>query len=142
MLAIILLIMRYRRKLLTHPVPGCPISSYYGERVINGVKQFHRGVDFACKIGTPVLAPWSGVVLRYYNDPLSGNTLFLALDNNLVVSFSHLTGSNVKQGDTVKEGQIIAYTGNTGSHSTGPHLHFVVRDENGNHQNPLIYLYS
>lgn len=91
----------------------------------------HRGMDFGVAVGTPVRAPWDGVVESVFQDAGwpskgGGNVVFLRHPNGLRTAYLHLSAFKVTKGQTVKAGDVIALSGNTGG-STGPHLHFEVR---------------
>ncbi|GGB49541.1 peptidase M23 [Oceanisphaera marina] len=90
---------------------------------ITGRVQPHKGTDFAVPIGTPVLAPGDGVVVKAVRHALAGNYLVIRHGRQYTTRFLHLSKFLVKQGDTVRRGQRIALSGNTGR-STGPHLHY------------------
>jgi hypothetical protein len=105
-----------------------PISSVFGWRLhpIQGEWKFHSGTDFAAEEGTPVVAPISGRVSTA--DFVGGYGLTVALDHNAnqQTLYAHLSQIFVKQGQFVKQGEVIGLVGSTGN-STGPHLHFEVR---------------
>ena len=99
----------------------------------------HRAVDIAATLGTPVTAADRGVVLRAgWNN--QGYGLFVVIDHNIdyVTLYAHLSEILVKEGDVVAQGQVIGKVGSTGN-STGPHLHFEIRDF-GRLTNPLELL--
>jgi hypothetical protein len=79
----------------------------------------HMGIDVATPLGTPVRAPFSGVVVDASGGAW-GKSIYL-VGRNVALRFSHLSSIDVPLGSIVKAGQIIAKTGNTGN-STGPHL--------------------
>jgi murein DD-endopeptidase MepM/ murein hydrolase activator NlpD len=79
----------------------------------------HMGIDVATPLGTPVRAPFSGVVVDASGGAW-GKSIYL-VGRNVALRFSHLSSIDVPSGSIVKAGQIIAKTGNTGN-STGPHL--------------------
>lgn len=83
----------------------------------------HNGTDFAMPIGTPVLSIGDGVVTRVENHPFAGKYIEIQHGSTYKTRYLHLNRHLVKRGDTVKRGQRIALSGNTGR-STGPHLHF------------------
>lgn len=100
------------------------ISGVYGsQRVLNDVpKRPHYGVDVAAPIGTPVIAPASGVVTLAVPDMYySGGTLLIDHGYGISSTFIHLDAIHVKVGDTVSQGQRIADIGATGR-VTGAHL--------------------
>jgi murein DD-endopeptidase MepM/ murein hydrolase activator NlpD len=82
----------------------------------------HNGTDFPVPVGTPVKAPESGVVSRTGSDNMNGNFVVIKSGNNEHFLL-HLSKINVSNGQTIKQGQVVALSGNTG-HSTGPHLHW------------------
>lgn len=105
------------------PAEG-PLSGVYGsQRVLNGQpKRPHFGVDVAAPTGTPVVAPADGVVTLWVSDMYySGGTLIIDHGHQVSSTFIHLHSSHVKQGDKVKQGQLIAEIGATGR-VTGAHL--------------------
>ncbi|HCA26407.1 MAG TPA: peptidase M23 [Betaproteobacteria bacterium] len=124
-----------------HPVRHGYISSPFGWRIdpINGKREFHEGVDFMVRVGTPVLAAANGVVTYARFNPFGyGNLVAINHGNGLVTRYAHCSKLLVKEGDIVLRGQEIALSGDTGR-STGPHLHFEVR-YHGVPQNPISYL--
>jgi murein DD-endopeptidase MepM/ murein hydrolase activator NlpD len=109
------------------PVRGW-VTSPFGSRIspITGKIQFHEGMDIAAQIGTPVVAPADGVVIKAGFESSYGDMVELSHGYGLKTIFGHNSRLNVKPGQHVKRGDIIAYVGDTGS-STGPHLHYEVR---------------
>lgn len=113
----------------------------------------HRGIDFALPNGTPLKAAGNGrVVLNEWSDGL-GHQLEIriaALDDKgkrvyIVVAYDHLKEApKLKVGDLVKVGQIVAHSGNTGSYTSGPHLHFMAGKKPGLAKNttfdPIPYI--
>jgi murein DD-endopeptidase MepM/ murein hydrolase activator NlpD len=98
----------------------------------------HSGVDVALKEGTPLKAVEDGVIrLADYGDKNAGKTVFLETEEGTFI-YGHLKDFLVKDGQTVREGQTIALSGNTG-HSTGPHLHLGLKDESGQYIDPTPY---
>lgn len=103
-----------------------PRSSPFGvRRVRNGrTAGFHRGLDYAGGVGEPVEAVGGGVVtLTGRNYVLLGNCVIVNHGEGLTSLYIHLSQINVKEGQTVKAGQVVGRIGNTGA-STGPHLHY------------------
>jgi murein DD-endopeptidase MepM/ murein hydrolase activator NlpD len=121
------------------PVRGW-VTSPFGNRIapFTGKIQFHEGIDIAVQIGTPVLAPADGVVTKAGFESGYGNVVEISHGYGLMTVFGHNSRLNVKVGQHVKRGDIISYSGNTGS-STGPHVHYEVR-VNGLPVNPVRYL--
>lgn len=101
------------------------VSSKFGMRThpVTGKRKLHTGVDIAVPIGTPVIAPVDAKVRWVGNTPAGGIQVSLILEDDTRFGFAHLDKALVKQGQMVKQGDIIAHSGNTGR-STGPHLHF------------------
>jgi murein DD-endopeptidase MepM/ murein hydrolase activator NlpD len=124
----------------TLPVSQGYYSSNYGYRIdpITGRSAFHTGVDIIATPGTPVMAAAGGVVSAVEFHPDYGNIVDIDHDNGLTSRYAHLLRSSVKVGDVVMKGQRIALVGNTGR-TTGPHLHFEVR-EKGVPLNPNKFL--
>jgi murein DD-endopeptidase MepM/ murein hydrolase activator NlpD len=116
-----------RKARFIRPVQGA-ITSAFGMRVhpITGVKQFHNGIDIRCVKGTPVKASASGVVIFAGWKGGYGKLVVIRHSNNYISIYGHNSAFKVKKGDRVKQGDIIALSGNTGL-STGPHLHFEIR---------------
>jgi murein DD-endopeptidase MepM/ murein hydrolase activator NlpD len=124
----------------TMPVTGGYYSSNYGYRLdpITGHSEFHTGVDIVAPIGTKVMVAAGGVVSFSGTMPEYGNVVDVDHDNGLTSRYAHLSKRLVKVGDVVMKGQLIALVGNTGR-TTGPHLHFEVR-EKGIPLNPNKFL--
>jgi murein DD-endopeptidase MepM/ murein hydrolase activator NlpD/LysM repeat protein len=112
------------------PVYGWLSQGYRGD---------HRAIDVAAPTGTFVTAADRGVVVRAgWNDQGYGN--FVVIDHNIdyVTLYAHLAEVFVKESDVVRQGQVIGSVGSSGN-STGPHLHFEIRDF-GRRINPLEML--
>ncbi|MCI2284220.1 M23 family metallopeptidase [Colwellia sp. MSW7] len=105
------------------PIKGTITGVFGSQRIYNGVpKRPHFGLDYAGDIGDPVKAPASGKVLLWVPDMFySGGTMIIDHGHGISSTFLHLSHSFVKQGDTVKQGDIVASVGNSGR-VTGPHL--------------------
>lgn len=110
------------------PVPGdAPITSDYGLRsnpMGPGV-EFHNGIDFGVKVGTPIHATANGVVESAGWKAGYGNCVVIDHPYGYRSLYGHLSALRVKAGDVVTRGQVIALSGNTGR-STGPHLHYTL----------------
>lgn len=107
------------------PVNG-PLTGFYGsQRILNGeAKQPHFGVDIAVPQGTPIHATAGGVVRLARSDVyFTGGTIILDHGHGLSSTYLHLSRLDVKEGDPVKQGQVIGAVGMTGR-ATGPHLCF------------------
>lgn len=114
------------------PVQERRISSNYGSyRVINGVAQRpHSGVDLAAPEGTEVKATADGVVVLAQKDLFyTGGTIIIEHGSGVQSGYSHLSKVGVKNGDVVRQGDVIGQVGMTGR-ATGPHLHFTLSWEN------------
>lgn len=116
------------------------ISSTFGARRDPFTKgsAFHAGMDFAAPRGTPVKSAGDGEVIHAGRRSGYGNLVEIRHTTGLVTRYAHLSKFNVKTGQKVRAGQIIAQVGSTGR-STGPHLHFEVR-RNDEPVNPSRYL--
>jgi murein DD-endopeptidase MepM/ murein hydrolase activator NlpD len=126
---------------LLWPIPGSiHITELFGMRhdPINGVWEMHNGIDMGCPMSTTLLAPADGVVEYEGRFSGYGNMLMLQCGQHMTLVFGHLKSFIAKKGQSVKRGQVIALTDNTGW-STGPHLHFEVRID-AIPKNPLLYL--
>ena len=102
-----------------------PVTQRFGEKITNPAG--HTGIDYALYLGTPVLAAMDGKVSRIA-ELRSGYGTHVIVDHGggLQTIYAHLSRVTVEFGETVREGQLLGYSGNTGN-STGPHLHFEVR---------------
>lgn len=122
------------------PLNGNPrISSPYGPRTLHGKQSYHDGIDFAVPIGTDVFSPADGTVVRVINDNRCGKGLRLQHNDGTQSIYCHLSQQTVNQGDKVGAGCKIAESGNTG-HSTGPHLHYGLRNSAGSKIDPTSYI--
>ncbi len=82
----------------------------------------HNGIDFACPIGTPLLASHDGKVS--ISTSSGGCKMLYIKGGGYMTAYFHLSTYNVGNGENVKAGDVVAYSGNTGKYTTGPHLHF------------------
>ncbi|MBT1450519.1 M23 family metallopeptidase [Glaciecola sp. XM2] len=128
-------------KLAGRPVEKGWLSSYYGIRKdpFNGRPTMHKGVDFAGKAGTGVIATGAGIVTWSGNRSGYGYLVEIDHGNGLRTRYGHNASLNVEVGDVVTKGQIIALMGNTGR-STGAHVHYEVL-KNGKQIDPLPFVY-
>ena len=85
----------------------------------------HKGVDFAAPIGTPILAAGSGTIVYMAKKGGYGNYVQIMHNGDYSTAYGHASrfSKKFKAGSKVKQGDVVAYVGNTGR-STGPHLHF------------------
>jgi murein DD-endopeptidase MepM/ murein hydrolase activator NlpD len=100
--------------------------------------RMHEGIDIAVPNGTPVVASASGTVIVAGWMGGYGNLVVVDHGNGIATAYGHNTSIAAGVGQQVAQGQLIAYSGNTGN-STGPHIHFEVRI-NGSPVDPLGYL--
>lgn len=116
------------------------ITSYFGPRYINGVYDYHTGIDLSGynAYGRPILAANSGMVkyVRYYSYGY-GKHLLIDHGGGTYTLYAHTSSIIVQEGQWVTRGQVIGYVGSTGW-STGPHLHFEIWI-NSKQINPLNY---
>lgn len=125
------------------PVQGT-VSSHFGVRVqpTKGASHNHKGMDIAAPLGTPVYAAANGKITFAGWANGYGNCIYMDngnINNKLVTSrYGHLNSFIVNNNQSVSKGQLIGYVGSTGI-STGPHLHFEVR-ENSQAVNPTKYI--
>lgn len=116
------------------------MSSRFGMRTspFNGRQEKHEGVDFAGKMGSPVIAVAGGVVTWASARYGYGNLVEINHGNGLVTRYGHNSELLVSEGDRVRKGQQIAKMGSSGR-STGPHVHFEVI-KNGRPVDPVTYI--
>lgn len=121
------------------PVNGF-ISSSFGGRIspFGRGSQFHKGLDIAGRVGTPIIAPADGTIIMAGHDGAYGISVELNHGGGIVTKFAHMQRTVVKQGEYVRRGQVLGYVGMTGR-TTGPHLHYEVR-LNGVPVNPMRYI--
>ena len=121
------------------PVRGW-VTSRFGSRIspFSGIQKFHEGMDIAAQTGTPVVASADGVVVKAGFGTGYGNMVEISHGYGIKTLYAHNSRLNVKAGQRVRRGDVIAYAGDSGS-STGPHLHYEVR-LNGLPVNPGKYL--
>jgi murein DD-endopeptidase MepM/ murein hydrolase activator NlpD len=109
------------------PIKNGKITTPYGKVGKHWSSGKHTGVDFAVPVGTPILAVADGKIENASWGKAYGKQIIQKVDGGWVI-YAHLNALRVKPGATVKKGQIIGESGNTGN-STGPHLHFELRDK-------------
>lgn len=114
------------------------VSSHFNPKrkhPVTGRIRPHNGTDFATPTGTKILSTGDGVVTRVGNHRFAGKYIDIEHSSKYKTRYLHLHKINVRKGQTVKRGQVIALSGNTGR-STGPHLHFELHID-GRPVNPL-----
>lgn len=128
-----------KKFLLRKPITDAEMRSGFGMRYhpVMRYSKMHTGVDWANRIGTPILAAGNGTVLKAEWDSGYGRRIEIQHANGYVTTYSHQSAfaKGIAPGAKVRQGQVIGYIGNTGL-STGPHLHYEVM-VNGNFVNPM-----
>ncbi len=116
------------------------VTSTYGNRIspFTGRPQMHKGLDIANRVGTTVVAPANGIVVKAGRDEGFGKAVVISHGYGVKTTYGHLSEVFVRAGQRVKRGDRIAAMGNTGR-STGPHLHYEV-SSNGLSVNPSKYI--
>lgn len=118
------------KNLIIYPKYMGKVTGWYGSLYTNaaGAKYAHEGLDISMKEFTPVYAAYDGVVAYSDVEPTTYGEYIRTYHPELNVCFfyGHLAERRVQTGNSVKQGQLLGYSGNTGN-STGPHLHFEVR---------------
>lgn len=118
------------------------ITAVFGQDADGQPYSEHFGTDIAAPLGTPVFAAEEGVVTEVggdgYNDGY-GQYVVVKHPNGLSTAYAHCGLTFVSVGDDVKRGQTIALVGESGF-AAGPHLHFEVRDHNGEYLDPSDYI--
>lgn len=127
-----------KKRTFKPPVAG-PTSSGFGTRVhpILGDVRMHTGIDYAVGTGHPIKASGPGIVVWAGPRGGYGNAVIIDHRNGLATLYAHQSRVNATVGQKVSAGQVIGFVGQTGM-STGPHLHFEVR-ELGAPVDPLLY---
>lgn len=106
------------------PLDSAITSPYGSARIFNGkVNSYHGGTDLRAAIGTPILATNDGRVALVQDRYLSGKSIYVDHGSGVYSVYFHLDEFLVKEGDMIKQGQVIAKSGDTGRVS-GAHLHF------------------
>jgi len=118
-----------KKFLIRKPIAEGVLRSGFGYRrhPILGYAKMHTGVDWANRIGTPIIAAGNGTVIKAEWDSGYGRRVELQHANGYVTAYSHMSrfGRGVAPGARMRQGQVIGYVGSTGL-STGPHLHYEV----------------
>lgn len=122
------------------PIHSGWMSSYFGMRTdpFTGLREHHKGVDFAGKEGSGIYTVASGVVTWSGDRYGYGQMVEINHGNGYITRYAHNKENLVKVGDVVTRGQRIALMGSSGR-STGPHVHFEVL-KNGRVVNPEKYI--
>lgn len=122
------------------PISRGWLSSYFGIRTdpFTGRRVHHSGMDFAGKLGSDIVSVAAGVVTFASRRSGYGNLVEINHGKGYSTRYGHCLSIDVKVGDTIKKGQVLAKMGTTGR-STGPHVHFEVLN-NGRAVNPKRYI--
>lgn len=118
------------------------LTSRFGTRIspFTGKRQFHAGIDIAGSPGTDIIATAEGKVVFAGPKGPMGNAVVIDHGWGVRTFYGHASEVEVKKGDKVERGDVVAKLGNTGR-STGPHLHYTVQ-VNGKAVNPLDYIFD
>lgn len=119
------------------------IASGFGVRIdpVYKVAKMHAGLDFTAPQGTPIYATADGVIKEAsYNTGGYGNNVVINHGYGYETLYAHMYRVKIKQGETVKRGEVIGWVGSTGK-STGPHCHYEVH-KNGQPVDPVYYFYN
>lgn len=110
------------------PLKNMKITSEFGYRAnpFTGLSEFHPGIDLHARTGTNIYSPYDGVINNIGYSEFYGNYLVIEHIDGYSSYFYHLDSIKVNVGKVVKQGDLVALTGNSGK-STGPHLHFEIR---------------
>jgi murein DD-endopeptidase MepM/ murein hydrolase activator NlpD len=118
-----------KKFLIRKPIADGQLRSGFGYRrhPILGYSKMHTGVDWANRIGTPIMAAGNGTVIKAEWDSGYGRRIEIQHANGYVTSYNHQSAfaRGIAPGARVRQGQLIGYVGSTGL-STGPHLHYEV----------------
>jgi len=126
-----------KKAFLRAPLNFSYISSNFNPKRLHPVTKrvkAHRGIDYSAPTGTPVYAAGSGRVTRSAYNKYNGHHVFIQHPNGIITKYLHFSKRAVKEGQRVKQKQVIGYVGATGL-ATGPHLHYEFV-YNGVHRNP------
>lgn len=125
------------------PVPGHAVVSPFGLRQLpwEGSGRLHEGVDISADAGVPVRVAADGVVVAAGEKGGYGRYVAVRHAEGLTTFYAHLGGiaAGVKPGLAVVAGDPVGRVGSTGT-STGPHLHFEIRDDQDRPLNPAMFL--
>ncbi len=118
-------------RVLSWPLDKIYVTQLFGKTVDSKrlyTSGTHSGVDFRASVGTPVMSMADGIVMGTGDTDLTcyggsfGKFVFIQYNNGLSSAFGHLSLIKVVEGQTIKRGEVVGYSGATG-HVTGPHLH-------------------
>jgi len=120
------------------------MTSPFGDRidpVTNDGTTFHAGIDLEASAGTPVLSAFNGRVAKTGKDDEIGLYVWVEHGNGIRTMYGHLSSISVTAGQEVLQYEPIALSGNTGSRTTGEHLHFTVTI-NGIAVDPAVFVHT
>ncbi|MCB0919593.1 MAG: M23 family metallopeptidase [Actinobacteria bacterium] len=121
------------------PMKAFEVSAPYGDNTGAHAGRGHDGVDLAGPMGAKIYSATPGKVIHAGDGGGYGNLVKVRTDDGHVILYGHLSKILVKKGDKVAAGDLIGKEGSTG-HSTGPHLHFEVRNAKDKPIDPVKYL--
>jgi hypothetical protein len=116
------------------------LSGEYGELSPVRDNLPHKGIDLAMPEGTPLRSIADGVIERVvdYGSKNLGKGVFVRNNDGTLSIYGHMSDIDVKQGAVIKAGEVLGLSGNTGN-STGPHLHYGMKDSAGDFIDPTSY---
>lgn len=136
------------KELLLRSIPAIkPVDCNYGDRFgsrmhpILKIRRMHNGLDMLANTGTPVYAPGDGKIEYAGWRGGYGKTIIINHGFGYKTLYAHLNDMEVKKGQKISRGDLIAHSGNTGKLSTGPHLHYEVK-HNGIAVNPRNFIFD
>jgi murein DD-endopeptidase MepM/ murein hydrolase activator NlpD len=122
------ILIRKAMKKLTFPVQGKSLKDMTSDFGPRGA-DFHNGIDIGAPSGTPILAADDGTIENVWTGGGGGLQIIINHGSGLKTGYAHLSAALVKVGQKVSAGDQIGKVGSSGF-STGPHLHFVVSENN------------
>ena len=127
-----------KRQKWESPLIHTSVTSRYGNRInpVTKEKEFHNGVDLVAPENSPVHAPLDATLTKVLTNDKGGLQAVLTHPNGYKSGYVHLNRVLFSEGSKLKRGEFFALSGNTGTLSTGAHLHFTVMDDNGKRVNP------
>ncbi|HEY0659735.1 MAG TPA: M23 family metallopeptidase [Lysobacter sp.] len=127
-----------KKSFIRMPIPYARLTSGFGARrhPVLGRMRMHKGVDYAARSGTPIMAAGDARVKSAGWQGGYGNAVVLDHGRGYTTLYGHMSRiGKIRPGQRIGQGTVIGYVGSTGM-STGPHLHYEFR-VNGAHRNPL-----
>ena len=144
-------LVKNKEQLLSHTPAIQPVSNKDLNRIASGfgyridpvykTVKFHAGLDFSAPQGTPIYATADGVATTAGNTGNGyGNHVVLNHGYGYETLYGHMVRVKVRNGQSVKRGEVIGWVGSTGK-STGPHCHYEVH-KNGQKIDPIYFFYN